>query len=375
MKSVKHLKISGPFDVQHTPKLSSLDNLFNTTNNPLPPNSNFNNLEKSKALSKSMSNLAAAANHSNSNINSKNSHTRGQRSISNTPVSSDNETTLLICVHSFSRSNSNELNMEEGEIVKLVQKGTVRDHVLVQSITKVGDPGWVPKDCVKVLEIVPNLRHQPHNKSPTMGGGAATAIMNNNNSNPSSRGSSSSNSTSTGSVSSFGFGLQGQKDSISSYNSSSVGSINETTTLTGKPLSQTQSQTQFQTQFQQPQPAPLVQPLPMPNPMPMVQPQPSYQQQQLFTPPSTPPTQKESPIQFKDSFKQSSQSSHQSPHLLPQPSQPYSFNNNTSISPHSSINNNMNNNRKKSASAFPFSNIRVRSTHKYEGRYWSSQVA
>ncbi|GME99630.1 unnamed protein product [Ambrosiozyma monospora] len=108
----------------------------------------------------------------------------------------------------------------------------------------------------------------------------------------------------------------------------------------------------------------------MPNPMPMVQPQPSYQQQQLFTPPSTPPTQKESPIQFKDSFKQSSQSSHQSPHLLPQPSQPYSFNNNTSISPHSSINNNMNNNRKKSASAFPFSNIRVRSTHKYEGRYW-----
>ncbi|GMG21462.1 unnamed protein product [Ambrosiozyma monospora] len=364
MKSVKHLKISGPFDVQHTPKLSSLDNLFNTNNqnqnqnqkqgqSVLSSNSNFNNLEKSKALSKSMSNLAAAATKNSNNINS---HTRGQRSISNTPVSSDNATTLLICVHSFSRSSTNELNMEEGEIVKLVQKGTIRDHVLVQSITKVGDPGWVPKDCVKVLEIVPNLHHQQqqqqHNKSPS----AATAIMNNNNSNPSSRGSSSSNSTSTGSVSSFGFASQGQKDSISSYNSSSIGSINETTTLTGK--------SQFQQQ--QPQPAPLVQPLPM------VQPKPGYQQQQLFTPPSTPPTQKESPIQFKDSFKQSPQS-----HLLPQPSQPYSYNNNsnTSVSPHSSIINNNNNsnnsnNRKRSASAFPFSNIRVRSTHKCEGRYW-----
>lgn len=143
-----NLVVSGPFNVQHIPKIKSLAPAYQSRNN-----------DDQKLVGSASSNFGVASpggssfpslqnNYSNSNAYS-NSY-----SNSSTPKSAARfvPNTIVVCVHPFEAEYENEVSCAPGDIFKLVDSKCVNGWILTMSITS-GSKGWIPKDNVKVLDL------------------------------------------------------------------------------------------------------------------------------------------------------------------------------------------------------------------------------
>ncbi|KAG0684504.1 hypothetical protein C6P42_001646 [Pichia californica] len=122
MTSITNKTVSGPFNVQHIPRTKTIDLL---------------NSSQQKSVSSSISTTTT---------------TQSFSSFSSDPFSSN---AIVVATHSFKAEYDNELSCNQGDVFKLVNPKITNGWVLAQSLSS-GTKGWVPKDCVKVLDLFTN---------------------------------------------------------------------------------------------------------------------------------------------------------------------------------------------------------------------------
>ncbi|TID12968.1 hypothetical protein CANINC_005067 [Pichia inconspicua] len=121
-----NLLVSGPFNVQHIPKVKTVGQLQH-------------NLAASSSLSKSQHTAFISAKDKNNSFHSN---------------------SIVVCTHQFNAEYENELSCKPGDIFKLVDAKCVNGWILTMSITS-GIKGWIPRDNIKVLDLQNSVPSEP----------------------------------------------------------------------------------------------------------------------------------------------------------------------------------------------------------------------
>lgn len=116
------LIVSGPFNVQHIPKVKTVQQLEQ-------------NLDSSTHY-RTRPCLGTGV-------------TNNPSKVTTTTFSSN---TIVVCTHAFNAEYDNEMSCNPGDVFKLVDPKCVNGWILTMSITS-GVKGWIPKDNVKVLDL------------------------------------------------------------------------------------------------------------------------------------------------------------------------------------------------------------------------------
>ncbi|VEU22543.1 DEKNAAC103403 [Brettanomyces naardenensis] len=165
--------VSGPFNVQKNPMLTPVEELTKTPAMSMAPNvpSLFSGPSVPRSFSEPITNTTI------SNL------ARG-RSIPNSvanPLSpssqtfESNELPILVCISPFEGESQNELSTHIGDTLRLLSKSVVNGWIFVQSIDVKDSAGWVPKDSVKVLDIIPSSSYQARSSSSSSGSMASSS--------------------------------------------------------------------------------------------------------------------------------------------------------------------------------------------------------
>lgn len=153
MSRDKSIAVSGPFNVQHIPKMRNITQSASDTTitDSLP---SFDPIR------------------SNSVTSTANSHysTTSSTSSSTTTFSSNS---IVVCIHQFHAEYDNEVSCTPGDVFKLVDPRVTNGWVLAQSLSS-GYKGWVPKDCVKILDL---FNHNNGSNASNAGGSSSNSIM------------------------------------------------------------------------------------------------------------------------------------------------------------------------------------------------------
>lgn len=140
------LCVSGPFNVQKNAMLTPVEDLSRQDNMQPTSFGNYSMGSTSRKSSAGSSKMAGVNQRSNSG-----------------------DLPILVVTSSFRGESENEMSTHTGDTLRLLSKSVVNGWIFVQSIYQKDHAGWVPKDTVRVLDIMPTVNSASRSSSTSSG--------------------------------------------------------------------------------------------------------------------------------------------------------------------------------------------------------------